>query len=124
MSVFVLKSALLSGSTLVVHRPVSLAKEPPMLRRKRARVLVLAIGMAGMMLGQVQLAQAQLSKGYQILLNRGLQLQGLVQWADYFHLDTYSNANYTSINWGWGSVPDSMDATTGEPWSPRVRRMV
>jgi hypothetical protein len=88
-----------------------------MLRRRRARVLALAIGLAGMILGQVQFAQAQLSKGYQILLNRGLQLQGLVQWADFFHLDTYSNANYTSINWGWGSVPDSMDATTGEPWS-------
>ena len=91
-----------------------------MLRRRRARVLALAIGLAGMILGQVQFAQAQLSKGYQILLNRGLQLQGLVQWADFFHLDTYSNANYTSINWGWGSVPDSMDATTGEPWSRRT----
>jgi hypothetical protein len=70
-----------------------------------------------MMLGHVQFAQAQLSKGYQILLNRGLQLQGLVQYADYFHLDTYSNANYTSINWGFTSSPDSMDAIAGEPWS-------
>ena len=88
-----------------------------MRRRMRARGLVLALGLAGMMLGQVQFAQAQLSKGYQILLNRGLQLQGLVQYADYFHLDTYTNANYTSINWGFTSSPDSMDATAGEPWS-------
>ena len=88
-----------------------------MRRRKRGRGLVLAIALAGMMLGHVQFAQAQISKGCQILLNRGLQLQGLVQWADYFHLDTYSNANYTSINWGWTSSPDSMDSTAGEPWS-------
>ena len=60
---------------------------------------------------------AQISKGYQILLNRGLQCQGLVQWDDYFHLDTYSNANYTSINWGWTSSPDQMDATAGFPWA-------
>ena len=88
-----------------------------MLRRKRVRALALAIGLAGMMLGQVQLAQAQLSKGSQLLLNRGLQLQGLVQCADFFHLDTYSNASYTSINWGFASNPDSMDSTAGEPWS-------
>jgi hypothetical protein len=69
------------------------------------------------MLGQVQFAQAQISKGYQILLNRGLQLQGLVEWADFFHLDTYTNASYTSINWGWTSSPDLMDSTAGEPWS-------
>ena len=50
-----------------------------MLRRRRARLLALAIGLAGMMWGQVQLAQAQISKGCQILLNRGLQLQRLVQ---------------------------------------------
>jgi hypothetical protein len=80
-------------------------------------VLALAIGLAGMMLGQVRFAQAQISKGYQILLNRGLQLQGLVQWDDYFHLDTYSNANYTSINWGWTSSPDLMASTAGVPWS-------
>jgi hypothetical protein len=117
MPVEVSKHALLSGSTQFVRRPVSFAEEPPMLRRKRARVLVLAIGLAGMMLGQVQFAQAQLSKGYQILLNRGLQLQGLVQWDDIFHLDTYSNASYTSINWSWTSSPSLMGATAGEPWS-------
>ena len=91
--------------------------KPPVHRQKPARGLVLAIGLAGMMLGHVQLAQAQLSKGYQILLNRGLQLQGLVQLADFFHLDTYSNANYTSINWGFNSSPELMDTTAGVPWS-------
>src|ERR1044071_5064791 len=43
--------------------------------------------------------QAQISKGHQILIDRGLQLQGLSQDDVYLHLDTYSNANYTSINW-------------------------
>jgi hypothetical protein len=88
-----------------------------MLRQRRAGARLLAIGLAGMMMGQVQFAQAQLGKGYQVLLNRGLQLQGLVQWDDYFHLDTYSNANYTSVNWGWTSSPSLMDTTAGEPWS-------
>ena len=72
---------------------------------------------AALLLIALSTSQAQISKGYQILLNRGLQLQGLVQWADYFHLDTYSNANYDSINWGWGSDPSSMDDTAGFPWA-------
>src|ERR1035441_1347080 len=95
MPVEVSKHALLSGSTQFVRRPVSFAEEPPMPRRKRAPVLLLPIGVAGMMLGQVQFAQAQLSKGYQILLNRGLQLQGLVQWDDIFNLNTSSTPCYT-----------------------------
>jgi hypothetical protein len=72
---------------------------------------------AALLLIALSTSQAQIGKGYQILLNRGLQLQGLVQWDDYFHLDTYSNANYNSINWGWGSDPSSMDDTAGFPWS-------
>lgn len=72
---------------------------------------------AGLLLLAPAGAQAQISKGCQILLNRGLQLQGLVQWDDYFHLDTYSNANYTSINWGWTSSPSLMTNTAGFPWS-------
>lgn len=70
-----------------------------------------------LVLGLVHPAAAQISKGYQILLNQGLQLQGLVQWDDYFHLNTYTNAGYTSINWGWTSSPDQLSATAGFPWS-------
>ncbi|MDB6024280.1 MAG: hypothetical protein JWM68_503 [Verrucomicrobiales bacterium] len=44
-------------------------------------------------------ANAQLSKGNQILIEHGLQLQGLCKDDCYMHLDTYSNANYTSILW-------------------------
>ncbi len=107
----------LCGSTPFVRRPVSLAEGPPRPHRRRTRALALVMGLAGLMLGHVQFAQAQISKGYQILLNRGLQLQGLVEWDDIFDLDTYSNANYTSINWGWTSSPSLMDTTAGEPWS-------
>src|SRR6185369_17861023 len=52
-----------------------------------------------------------------ILIERGLQLQGMVQWDDFFHLDTYSNANYTSINWIWKSNPSLMGPAPGFPWA-------
>lgn len=68
------------------------------------------------------IAPAQVSKGHQILLNRGLQLQGLSQDDCYLHLDTYSNANYTSIHWvnspgAHSSRPDWMGAAPGFAWS-------
>jgi hypothetical protein len=64
-----------------------------------------------------QATYAQISKGNRILLQRGLQLQGLVQWADFFHWNTYSNAYYTSPNWGWSMSPDLMSSAPGVPWS-------
>lgn len=64
-----------------------------------------------------QSGAAQISKGYQILLNRGLQLQGMVQCADYFHLNTYTNDNYTSVNWFSPSNPSLMGPPPGVPWS-------
>lgn len=60
---------------------------------------------------------AQLSKGHQILINRGFQTQGMVANTDPFHLTTYSNANYTSINGLWTSTPSWMGAAPGFPWS-------
>jgi hypothetical protein len=65
----------------------------------------------------VQEGSAQVSKGNQILINRGLQVQGMVTKDDVFHLTTYSNANYTSINWIWDSNPAQMGAAPGFPWS-------
>ena len=46
-------------------------------------------------------ARAQISKANQILINRGLQVEGMVATYDTFHLSTYSNANYTAVNWLW-----------------------
>ena len=48
-------------------------------------------------------AQAQMSKGYMILLQRGLQIQGLVTPDNYFHPDTFSNANYSTIDFIFNS---------------------
>ncbi|MDQ6631346.1 MAG: hypothetical protein M3Y82_06265 [Verrucomicrobiota bacterium] len=47
---------------------------------------------------------AQISKGNFILLNRGLQIQGLVTPDNWFHPDTYSNANYTAVSFLWNST--------------------
>jgi hypothetical protein len=65
-----------------------------------------------LLLGSAIAAPAQLSKGHLILIKRGLQVQGMVTRDDVFHLNTYSNANYTSIHWLWTS---SMSAAF--PWS-------
>jgi hypothetical protein len=42
-------------------------------------------------------AVAEISKGNKILIEHGLQLQGLVSESDAFHLETYKAANYTSM---------------------------
>jgi hypothetical protein len=64
---------------------------------------------------------AQVSKGNWILLNRGLQLQGMCVNYDSFHLTTYSNANYTSINWLWDSDTSQQGTAPGFPWARWVR---
>lgn len=66
-------------------------------------------------------APAQVSKGNLILLERGLQIQGMVTKDDVFHLHTYSNANYTAINWLWDANPSLMGTSPGFPWSRWVR---
>ncbi len=68
-------------------------------------------------------AHAQISKGNLILLERGLQIQGLITPDNYFHLDTYSNANYTAVNFLWnstgnlGPLPIFVGETPGFPWA-------
>ena len=62
-------------------------------------------------------ARAAVSKGQLILIDRGLQVQGMVTRDDVFHLNTYSNANYTSIHWLWNSNPSQMGTAPGFPWS-------
>ena len=60
-------------------------------------------GFAALMVAGTPLvpAHAQVSKANQILINRGLQIEGLISTYDTFHLSTYSNANYTSVLWSW-----------------------
>jgi hypothetical protein len=72
-------------------------------------------------------AEAQISKGHQILIDRGLQIQGLSVDDNFLTLSTYSNANYTSIQWlneintngvaTHSSRPDWMGTPPGFPWS-------
>jgi hypothetical protein len=62
-------------------------------------------------------SQAQISKGTQILLNRGLQIQGNVAWDDYFHVNTYTNMNYTSPNFFSPAELSLLGSPPGVPWS-------
>ena len=76
--------------------------------RKRGPVVALAA--AVLVSGYAQTGYAQISKGNWILINRGLQVQAMVTKDDVFHLNTYSNAYYTSIHWlGFQPVPDGHD---------------
>ena len=45
------------------------------------------------------IAAAQVSKGHQILIDRGLQVQGLAQDDCYVTLSTYTNLNYSAVCW-------------------------
>ena len=57
-----------------------------------------------------------LNKGYRLLLERGIQLQGMVTQDDVFHLSTYRDLGYTSVNWLYSNnVPNSDVAKLGPP---------
>jgi len=94
--------------------------------RKRGPVVALAA--AVLVSGYAQTGYAQISKGNWILINRGLQVQAMVTKDDVFHLNTYSNAYYTSIHWLWDSNPSLMGTTpasrgrAGLAMRPRSRR--
>jgi hypothetical protein len=84
--------------------------------RSRNSLLAAIFVLAATLFGHLQSANAQLSKATQILLNRGIELQGMVQYNDEFSLTTYSNANYTSVNWfdpGWQQY---LGPAPGFPW--------
>ena len=67
-------------------------------------------------------SHAQVSKANQILINRGLQIQGMVATYDSFSLSRYSNANYTAVIWLW-DPPRSynnmsvLGSAPGFPWA-------
>lgn len=93
-----------------------------------------AIALAVAMLAARLQAQG-LSKGYQILLSRGLQMQGLVTKDNGFHLEPellsdstftggYFDIGYNTVNWvfaGSGNSPNSnvtaLGAAPGIPWA-------
>jgi len=71
-------------------------------------------------LGLTLAADAQVSKGHQILLKRGFQIQGLSINYDNFHLETFSNANYTAVTWLWDSDTSQHGSAPGFPWAKWV----
>jgi hypothetical protein len=75
-----------------------------------------------LMLLSAMVAQAQLSKGHQILIDRGLQLQALAQDDCYMTLSKLTNANYTSVGWvnspgAHSSRPDWIGPAPGYLWA-------
>jgi hypothetical protein len=64
---------------------------------------------------------AQLSKGRQILTQRGLQTMGLNDPANGFNQANYLAANYSTLDWLWNPNPGGQGAAPGLPWSRWVR---
>ena len=100
-------------------RGIPPASELPSLRMRGKRILRAArafaiIACALAFAGTV--SEAQLGKANLILLNQGLQLQSMVQSADFFNLTTYTNANFTSVSWLSPSSPSSLGSPPGFPW--------
>lgn len=73
------------------------------------------------MMGTQELKAQTLDKGHQIILNRGIQLQGLVITYDVFHLSTFQAGNFTTLHWNWDSVPSWMGAAPGLQWGRWAR---
>lgn len=84
--------------------------------RSRNSLLTVIIMLTLALVGQVEPANAQLSKANRILLNRGVELQAMVQFNDVFTLSTYSNANYTSVNWFNPGYQPLLGPAPGFPW--------
>ncbi|EEF63461.1 hypothetical protein [Pedosphaera parvula] len=81
-------------------------------------VLVFALSLFGFS----RSGHAQVSKAHQILIDRGLQVQGMAE-AAIFHLSTYTNAHYTSINWGYSSDPSQAPVFPWSGWVSDITNM-
>jgi hypothetical protein len=80
-------------------------------------VALAAARLCALLIVATPVARAELSKGHRILIERGLQTQGIVTKDDVFQLDTYRNANYTAIHWLWESNPALHGPPPGYPWA-------
>ena len=58
-----------------------------------------------------------LSKGHRLLIQHGLQTQGMVTKDDNFHIDTYRSAHYSTVNWLWESNFAQLGAEQTFPWA-------
>lgn len=62
---------------------------------------------------------ASLSKGQQILVSRGMQINGIIALtSDPFHLSTLQSTNFTAPFWAWTSDVSKLGAASaGAPWA-------
>ena len=60
---------------------------------------------------------AELPKGHRLLIEHGLQIQGMVTKDDVFHLQTYKDANYTAINWLFEADTSKQGPPPGFAWA-------
>src|SRR6476620_2018446 len=61
---------------------------------------------------------ASIDKGHQILVDRGLQIGGLIaQTSDPFHLSTMQAGGFTMPQWAWSSDVSTLGASPGATWS-------
>lgn len=58
-----------------------------------------------------------IDKGHRILLEHGLQFQGMVATYDPFHLGTFRDANFTTVSWIWNSADSWLGDPPGFPWA-------
>ncbi|MDB6057249.1 MAG: hypothetical protein JWO95_1093 [Verrucomicrobiales bacterium] len=77
-------------------------------------------------------SHAEISKGHSILVQRGFQILALTQPDNYFHLDTYTNAGYTTVGFSFNSTGNlgPLSTFTGPPpgfpwarWAPDESNM-
>src|SRR5438132_1051286 len=80
-------------------------------------LLISTLALALVALDGSTTACAQISKGNQILINRGLMLQGMITSGDVFNLSTYQAASYNTLDWLWDSDTSRMGAAPGPPWA-------
>lgn len=57
-----------------------------------------------------------LSKGHRLLLERGIQLQAMVDPNSPFHIDTYRAAGLNGVAWIWTSDSSLLGPAPGFPW--------
>ena len=83
-----------------------------------SRRLLPVLGLCSLLLAQT--GHSAVSKGHQILVNRGFQTQGLVMISSSFHLTTLQNGNYTTVQFWGDSMPSWLGAAPGYPWTRYV----
>ena len=85
--------------------------------KQSIRTLALVVCMAAL----PSTAPAQVSRGQQLTIDHGLQLQPVVTLGDLFHHQTVIDANYTATLWAWDSNTSEHGAAPGFPWARWVR---